>query len=325
MEPELGWKSQYEQRRWDELQEHWARAGQRRTVVPPRMRAALGGAADRASGVGARAAGHVAQVAPATVKRAAAAVLDRTLAPTAESIVRLLELVTDWSVELTDADRVLSHHRERGRNVASLEDLRHLNLSELDEVTHGLELRWRTLGAVEGGALGVLASVPVAGGLAAITLDVLIVHVLSTSIATRAMQAYGFDPSAPDAERMVEQMVNRGYKEQASKVTTQHQANTAFAAAAGRVRWSDKLREDHRILAAIEKLMKRAAGGGHVPVARVAKVLPVVSVVMGAGTNAHVLGTVAKHSICHSQTVLLSRRYALPLPANLRHEHDGET
>jgi hypothetical protein len=47
---------------------------------------------------------------------------------------------------------------------------------------------------------------------------------------------------------------------------------------------------------------------------------------MGAGANAHLhlLGTVAEHSVCHSQTVLLSRRYDLPLPPNLQPEHDGE-
>lgn len=307
-----------------ELQEHWARAGQRRVVAPPRVRAALEGVVDRTSGVGARAAGHVARVAPDKVKRAAGSVLDSTLVPAAESVVRLLELVTDWSVELTDAERVLSHHRERGRDVTSLKDLRHLELGELDEVTRRLELRWRTLGAAEGGALGLLAFVPVAGGLAAVTLDLLVVQVLSTSIATRAMHAYGFDPATPAAERMIEQMVSRAYREQASKAATQHQATTAFTAAAGRVRWSDKLREDHRILAAVENLMKRASGAKHVPVTRAAKALPVLSVVVGAGTNAHLLGAVARHGICHSQTVLLSQRYDLPLPPNLRQDKDGD-
>jgi hypothetical protein len=289
------------------------------------VRAALEGAGDRASDAGTRTAGYVAQVVPDKVKRAAGFVLDSTLVPTAESLLRLLELVTAWSVELTDAERVLRHHRERGRDVASLADLRQLELSELDEVTRRLALRWRTLGAAEGGALGVLAFVPVAGGLAAMTLDVLVVHVLSTSIATRAMLAYGFDPSTPHAQQMIEQMVNRTYKEQATKVATQRRATSAFTAASGRVKWSKRLREDHRILAAVETLMKRASGGGRpVSVIRAARALPVVSVVMGAGTNAHLLGSVAEHSVCHSQTVLLGHRYDLPLPPNLRHGHDGE-
>jgi hypothetical protein len=286
--------------------------------VPATVRAALAGATSRVSDVGGRAAGAVSRVTPDRAKRAAGAVVDATLAPTVESAVRLIGLVTDWSVELVDADRVLSHHRERGRDVASLGDLQALDLSELDEVTRHLPLRWRTLGAAEGGALGALAMVPVAGGLAAMTLDMLVVQVLSTSIATRAMHAYGFDPSTPGAERMIGQMVTRAYADQVAKVTTQRQAAGALAATTGRVRWSSKLREDHRLLAAVEKLMKHATHGGAVPVARVAKVLPVISVVVGAGTNAHLLGSVATHSIRHSQTALLSRRYDLPLPPNLR-------
>ncbi len=78
------------------------------------------------------------------------------------------------------------------------------------------------------------------------------------------------------------------------------------------------------MLAAVEKLMKMASGGGSIPVARAARALPAVSVVMGAGANAHLLGAVAEHSVRHSQTVLLSRRYDLPLPSNLRPEHDDE-
>jgi hypothetical protein len=152
----------------------------------------------------------------------------------------------------------------------------------------------------------------------------LVMHVLSTSIATRAMHAYGFDPSTPDAERMIDQMVSRAYKEQAPKAATQRRASSAFTAAAGRIRWSERLREDHRLLAAVETLMKRAAGGGHISVARAARALPVISVVTGAGTNAHLLGTVAKHGVCHSQTVLLSQRYDLPLPPHLSHQHEGE-
>jgi hypothetical protein len=45
---------------------------------------------------------------------------------------------------------------------------------------------------------------------------------------------------------------------------------------------------------------------------------------MGAGTNAHLLGSVATHSVCHSQTVLLGRRYGLPLPPNVRDEPGDE-
>lgn len=310
--------SPYERRRWAELEEHWAKADQRRQIVPAKVRHALTSTSGHLAAVGGRAAQRVAAAAPEPVKKAATSAVDATLVPTVRAVVHLLELVTDWSVELTDPERVLEHHRERGRAVACLEDLRALDLEVLDEVTRRLPLRWRSLGAVEGGAVGALAFLPVAGGLAAITVDVLVMQVLSTSIATRAAHAYGFDPSSPQTERMIDRMVQRAYSEQAAKVATQRKAGSAFAAAAGRKRWSQKLREDHRLLAAVEELMKPAGGGAHVPVSRAAKAMPAIAVIAGAGTNSHVLGDVADQSIRYAQTVLLAERYGMPLPVRLR-------
>lgn len=310
--------SPYERRRWAELQEHWAKADQRRQIVPAKVRQALTSAGGQLVDVGGRAAQRVTAAAPEPIKKAATSAADATLVPTVKAVVHLLELVTDWSVELTDQERVLKHHRARGRDVASLDDLRALDLEWLDEVTRKLPLRWRSVGAAEGAAVGALAFLPVGGGLAAITLDVLVVHVLSTSIATRAAHAYGFDPSSPQTERMIDRMVQRAYSEQAAKAVTQRQAGSAFTAAAGRQRWSQKLREDHRLLAAVEKLMKQAGRGRHVPVARAAKALPAISMIAGAGTNSHVLGDIANQSIRYAQTVRLSEKHGLPLPARLR-------
>ncbi len=310
--------SSYERRRWVELEEHWAKADQRRRIVPAKVRQALTSAGGQLADVGGRAAQRVASAAPEQVKNAATSAVDATLVPTVKAVVHMLELVTDWSVELTDPERVLEHHRGRARDVSTLEDLRALDLELLDEVTCKLPLRWRSLGAAEGMAVGALAFLPVGGGLAAITLDVLVVHILSTSIATRAAHAYGFDPSSPQTERMIDRMVQRAYSEQAAKVATQRQAASAFRAAAGRQRWSQKLREDHRLLAAVEKLMKQAGGGGPVPVSRAAKALPAIAVIAGAGTNSHVLGDVANQSIRYAQTVLLSEKHGVPLPARLR-------
>ncbi len=310
--------SSYERRRWVELEEHWAKADQRRRIVPAKVRKALTSAGGQLADVGGRAAQRVASAAPEQVKNAATSAVEATLVPTVKAVVHMLELVTEWSVELTDPERVLEHHRGRARDVSTLEDLRALDLELLDEVTSKLPLRWRSLGAAEGAAVGALAFLPVGGGLAAITLDVLVVHILSTSIATRAAHAYGFDPSSPQTEGMIDRMVQRAYSEQAAKVTTQRQAGSAFRAAAGRQKWSQKLREDHRLLAAIEKLMKQASGSGHVPVSRAAKALPAIAVIAGAGTNSHVLGDVANQSIRYAQTVLLSEKHGLPLPARLR-------
>ena len=316
-----GGMSPYERRRWAELEEHWAKIDQRRQFVPAKVRQALTTGGGHLADAGGRAVQRVAAATPEPVRMAAESAVDATLVPTVNAALRLLELVTDWSVELTNPERVLEHHRAEGRDVASLADLRKLDLELLDEMMRGLPLRWKSRGAVEGAAVGALAFVPVGGGLAAITLDILIVHVLSTSIATRVAHAYGFEPSSPETERMIERMVQRAYGEQVVKVGTQRKAGSAFAAAAGRKRWSEKLRKDHRVLAATEKLMKQAGNGAHVPVSRAAKAMPAIGVITGAGTNSYVLGDVAKQSVRYAQTVLLSQKHGLPLPPKLRDDH----
>ncbi len=313
--------SPYERRRWSELEEHWAKTSRPRRIVPVKVREAISGAGGQVVDRGGRVVRRVVDAAPAPLKDAGTLVVDATLVPTVKAVVQLLELVTDWSVELTDPERVLAHHRSRGRHVTSLQDLQVLDLELLDELTNKLVLRWRSLGAAEGAAVGALAFLPGAGTFAAITLDLVVMHVLTTSIATRVAYAYGFDPASPQTERMIDRMVQRAYSEQAVKVGAQRKAGAAFGAAAGRKKWSDKLRQDHRVLAAVEKLMKQAGGGAHVPVGKAAKAMPALGVIAGAGTNSHVLADVAKQSIRYAQTVLLSERYGLPLPSRLEAGH----
>ncbi|MFI5708994.1 EcsC family protein [Kribbella sp. NPDC051620] len=222
-----------------------------------------------------------------------------------------------------DPEKVLEHHRAKGREVSSLADLRALDLKELDEVTRRMALQWRTAGAAEGSAMGVLALVPFAGGVTAIGLDVVVMQVLSTAIATRVAYAYGFDAMDPDQRHLIDRMVLRAYKEQALKAGAVREASSAFNAGLGRKNWSKKLREDHRLMAAVEKLLKQFANGQRVPVEKVTKFMPVVAVVAGAGTNAYVLGDVAKQATLYAQTSLLSQKYGLTMPPNLQHPADS--
>lgn len=92
-----------------------------------------------------------------------------------------IELVNDWAAELTDPEKVLEFHRGQGRDVMSLADLRHLDLSEVDEAVRRLVLKWRSFGAAEGAALGALAMVPVMGGAIAITADIAVMQILATA------------------------------------------------------------------------------------------------------------------------------------------------
>jgi hypothetical protein len=316
--------SPYDERRWAQLQRHWAKKAERRQLLPPKARAALGEAGGQVKDAARKAGRAVATVTPPVVKDGIERVADAALIPVAKQAVHLLELVTDWTAELVDPGKVLEHHRAAGADVTKLADLKGLDLRQLDDFTRRMALKWRTSGALQGGAMGVLAMVPFAGGVAAITLDMVVMHVLSTAIATRVCYAYGFDVNDDEMRHLVDRMVMRAYRSQAPKAETARKAGAAFNVAKDRVRWSQKLRDDHRLMAAVEKLMKQFANGRSVPVDKVAKAMPVVAVVAGAGTNAYVLGDVVRQARLYAQTLFLVEKYGLPVPENLRHEDDGE-
>jgi len=322
--PESRGMSPYEQRRWAELQEHWAKKAERRQILPDRARAALGDAGVQVKEAARKASEAVSNVTPDAVKDGVGKIGDAALAPAAKGAVHLLELVTDWTTELMDADKVLEHHRAAGRDVSTLEDLKRLDLVHLDDFTRTMALQWRTSGALQGGAMGALAMIPVAGGVAAIGLDMLVMHVLSTALATRVAYSYGFDVKDDEMRHLVNRMVLRAYRNQAPKAQTARQAGAAFNAAKHRARRSDKLLKDHRLLAAVDKLTKQMAHGRTIPISQVAKGLPVVSIVAGAGTNAYVLGDVVHQARLYAQTLYLAEKHGLRLPANLRHEHDDD-
>lgn len=261
---------------------------------------------------------------PPVVKEGLDRVGDAALVPTAKGAVHLLELVTDWTTELMDPENVLAHHRGAGHDVANLADLKKLDLNELDGFTRSMALRWRTSGALQGGAMGVLAMVPVAGGVAAIGLDILAMHVLSTALATRVAYSYGFDVTDDDMRHLVDRVVVRAYRNQVPKAQTAQKAGAAFNAGKHRVHRSEKLLTDHKLLAAVDKLTRQFTNGRALPISKVAKAVPVVAVVAGAGTNAYVLGDVVHQARLYAQTLYLAEKHELPLPENLRHGFGGE-
>lgn len=303
----------YEQKQWERLLSHWTKKAQRRRILPPKAREALGAAGSSTRAVALR----VADATPDQVKDALGSAAGATLTPVADKVVDLLDFVNDWAAEVTNPALVLKHHQKQGRDVVSLADLRALDLEHLDEVTEKFALQCRTLGFGEGAALGALAMIPVAGGAAAIGLDIVVMEVLSTAIATHVCHAYGLDATTPEMRPVVARMVRRSFVKQAPRAGMQRAANLAATTAQGRTNWSSALRKNHRLLAAVEKVMKRWNGVQHIPVQSAAKGLPVIAIVMGAGTNMVVLGDIAKQSVYYAQTLHLAQKYDLALPANL--------
>lgn len=112
-------------------------------------------------------------------------------------------------------------------------------------------------------------------------------------------------------------MVRKAWTAQAPKAGTVKGAKDAFVQGAGRVRWSDKFRNDHRIAFAVEKLLKQIGNGQHVPIEKVVAKMPAIAVVTSAGINGTVLGSLAKTSVRYGRTVHLAQKHNLALPPNL--------
>lgn len=307
----------YELRRWRELDAHWTKKAKRRQLMSPRASAAISAAGEKTREVALRAGSTIAEATPDSVKELGSRAADAALTPAVDGVVRMIDLVNDWAIELTDPEKVLDFHRRKGRDVTTIAELRGLDLADLDEVVRRLVLQWRSFGAAEGAALGALAMVPVAGGAIAIAADIVVMQILATAIATRVCYAYGFDAKDPELEHIVRRMVARSFGDQVPKASTARSANLAAAAAKGRKRWSQKLRDDHRVLAALEKLMKQWDNVPAVSVGKAAKGLPVIAVVASTGTNAYVIGDVAKQARLYAQTLFLAEKYGLPLPPAL--------
>ncbi|MGW3657103.1 EcsC family protein [Streptomyces sp. NPDC005151] len=245
--------------------------------------------------------------------------------PALGATAALLELVNNLPLELNDPKNVEKLARKRGLELISFTEPRQQDLKVCDRLLTRNTLKWRTAGALEGGAMGALATAPVAGTLVAMTAGILVVQVLSTSIASRIAYSYSYDAKDPGEQIFIQRLVRRSFMAQAAKAKPLCETARAAHAVKGRIRWSDKLRQDPRLLAALEKLMQQLGpASSRVSVQEVAKVVPFVGASTGVSMNAAVLGSVAAVAQRYCQTRFLCDKYGLPLPAALATDRDDD-
>ncbi|MDI3195759.1 hypothetical protein QK290_15585 [Pseudarthrobacter sp. AL07] len=94
-------------------------------------------------------------------------------------------------MELNDPEGVEKLARKRGLDLNTFTELRQQDLKVCDRLLKFNTLTWRTAGALEGGTMRVLALAPVAGIPVAMTADILVIQVLSTSTASRIADVLG--------------------------------------------------------------------------------------------------------------------------------------
>ncbi|MET8331181.1 EcsC family protein [Streptomyces sp. NPDC005181] len=316
--------SAYDRQVWDALNEHWQRRNDRRSL-PNWASAALGRTGEVAGNAARRVKNAVPEAVAEPIRRAGDAVADTAMRPALAGAAALLELVNDKAMDLNDPKNVEKLARKQGFEIDSFTELRQQDLKVCDRLLTRNTLTWRAAGAVEGGAMGLLAMVPVAGIPVAMTADILVVQVLSTSIAARIAYSYGYDAKDPKEQDFIQRLVQRSFMAQAAKAKPLRDVARAADAVKGRVNWSQKLRNDHRLLGALEKLMQQLGpAGSRVPIQNVAKVVPFVGVLIGAGMNSAVLGRVAADAQRYCQTRFLCDKYGLPLPAALATDRDDD-
>ncbi|MFE3200863.1 EcsC family protein [Embleya sp. NPDC059237] len=316
--------SAYEGQVWEVLNEHWQHRNNRRGL-PNWANTALSRTGEVTGNAVGRVRGAVPRAVKEPIRRAGDAVAAKAARPTIEAAIGLLDLVNDWALDLNDPTSVETLARRRGVELDSFTELRQHDLKVCDRLLTRNTLKWRTAGMLEGATMGALALVPVAGIPIALTADIAIIQVLSASIAARIAYSYGYDAKDPAEQEFIQRLVRRSFMAQAAKAEPLRETSLAYNAIKGRVRWSEKLRTDHGLLAALEKLLQQLGPAGtRVPVKDVAKVVPVVGVVIGAGVNATVLGRVAADTQRYCQTRFLCDKYGLPLPEALAPDRDED-
>lgn len=309
--------SAYDQKVWDALNEHWQRRDNRRGI-PNWASTAL----DKTGAATGKAVARIVEAVPDAVsnplRSAGDAIANKAIGPAVRSATALLELANDWALELNDPKTAEKIARKKGVQIGSFADLRDQELQVCDRLLSLNTLKWRSVGALEGGAMGALALVPFAGIPLSLTADVVVIQVLSSSIASRVAYSYGFDAKDPDEQLFIQRLVRRSFMTQAAKAGPLRDTARAAAAVKDRVNWSAKLRTDHRLLSALENLMKQLGpAGSTVAVKDVAKVLPYIGILIGAGMNSAVIGNVAADAKRYCQTRFLCEKYELPLPPAL--------
>lgn len=307
----------YEYRAWTRLDAHWQRRDDRKGL-PSWASSAINRSGDVASTAMRRASSAVPESIKAPARRAGDAAANVAARPALEGAAALIDLVNDWMLDLNDPKSVERRAAKQGVAIDTFANLRDQDLKTCDRLLTRNTLTWRTAGAFEGGAMGLLAMVPVAGIPVAITADVLVIQVLSVSIASRISYSYGFDAKDPAEQEFIQRLVRRSFLAQAAKVKPLSDTARAASAVKGRVRWSPKLRQDHHLLQAIEKLMKQLGPAGmKAPVKNVAKVVPFVGILIGAGMNSVILASVAEDAQRYCQTRFLCEKYGLTMPPAL--------
>ena len=195
---------------------------------------------------------------------------------------------------------VLKAYQKRGHDVAEIEDIRKLPLSEMDKVKPRLDLAYMTASTVQGAAAGLAVSggelLGVASGgapgagvvVGAMAADAAAVLVASQRAVAHVAAYYGYDLARPEEQMFALGVLNLGTSSDVTKAAAYLELNKLVQGLARKHTW-EQLRQN-----VVTKVVEQvyAQLGIRLTQRKLGQAVPVVGVLIGAGMNAKTLSRV---------------------------------
>lgn len=223
-------------------------------------------------------------------------------------------------------EAVLKAFRKRGFDVASIDDIRRLELSEIDAVKPRLDLAYVSASMVEGVAAGLAVSggqIVVAGGavfgagagaapgaglvVGAMAADAAAVLIASQRAVAHVAAYYGYDIEQPEERVYALGVLGVGTASEVGKAAAYAELNKIVHALARRQTWKQlNERVATRVVAQVYARL-----GMRLTQRKLGQAVPVVGAVIGAGLNARMLSRVVAGADHAYRKRFLQDRYGL--------------
>lgn len=307
--------SAYDRRAWERVQ-RWREPSAGRQLVPSRVK--------EVASAGVHRTGAAMQAVPGSA--AAGAVIE-------SAVSGLLATVDRMAVASVHRTAIIGRFQKAGHPVQELDDIRKLDLREIDKVKPRVDLRYVLASAGEGAVAGVGmtggAAIAAGGGIAGMgagaapgigmlvgvmAADAVAVLAACSRVSAEIAAYYGYDVEFPDERVRAAGVMGVGLASQGGKAAAYQELNKLVQALARNKGWEqlDKLVMTKVIRKVFERfgerLVKRKLG----------QAVPVVGVLVGAGLNGVTLSNVAEAAEMVYRERFLREKYGLP-------EVDGST
>lgn len=249
----------------------------------------------------------------------------------------LLSLVQKSAEATVRRNAVVRSYAKQGHSVVDLDDIRKLELRDIDKVKPRLGLRYTAASAVEGAGAGLVVSggeilaaggavagagagaAPGAGAVAAtIVGDAVAVLATMSRAVSHTAAYYGYNTEQPGEEVFALGVLNFGLAQQAGKGAAYAEINKLVQALAHNAAWQqlNKNGVTHVVRRVYEAL------GYRLTKAKLGQALPAVGIVIGAGLNARLLASLTRDADHIYRERHLREKYGLESAASEETDED---